>query len=243
VLHIGWTKPLVATISKFPHSIRSQVAIKVDYCEESDADSDIIEDDISEDGAKHLSTIGERRRRRAASISSSTPDETLGENGLNRPSNGHGRKVLKFEKDGDVKDLVSTGAEFNRVSNSEHDTKQWRKLSLAHRNTRSSGLYDDIRMYEYMSDQEDEGKTAQVILISKKLAGLKNLLIADKLNTSAIQLQLTAQSQVNVNKRSRSGATKSGLGSNAGSELDFVSTTTTTLMRTNNTNGKRVRRD
>ena len=30
VLHIGWTKPIVSTISKFPYRTRSQIIIKVD---------------------------------------------------------------------------------------------------------------------------------------------------------------------------------------------------------------------
>lgn len=42
-----------------------------------------------------------------------------------------------------------------------------------------------------------------VTLSSQKIAGLKHLLLADKLNTSAIQLQLTAQSQVDTKKRYR----------------------------------------
>jgi menin len=42
-----------------------------------------------------------------------------------------------------------------------------------------------------------------VTLTSQKIAGLKHLLLADKLNTSAIQLQLTAQSQVDTKKRYR----------------------------------------
>lgn len=35
------------------------------------------------------------------------------------------------------------------------------------------------------------------------MTGLKDLLLSEKLNTSAIQLQLTAQSQVQVVKRGR----------------------------------------
>lgn len=42
---------------------------------------------------------------------------------------------------------------------------------------------------------------ATVTLSSQKMAGLRELLLSEKLNTSAIQLQLTAQSQVQVVKR------------------------------------------
>jgi menin len=36
VLHIGWAKPLVATIAKFPHYIRAKVDIKADINEENE---------------------------------------------------------------------------------------------------------------------------------------------------------------------------------------------------------------
>ncbi|KFM78799.1 Menin, partial [Stegodyphus mimosarum] len=45
--------------------------------------------------------------------------------------------------------------------------------------------------------------SACVTLMSQKMKGLKDLLLAEKLNTSAIQLLLTAQSQVQVVKRGR----------------------------------------
>ena len=40
VLHIGWAKPLVATIAKFPHYIRAKVDIKAENNEESDEQTD-----------------------------------------------------------------------------------------------------------------------------------------------------------------------------------------------------------
>lgn len=41
------------------------------------------------------------------------------------------------------------------------------------------------------------------MLYSQKMKGLKDLLLAEKLNTSAVSLQLTAQSQVQVGKKTR----------------------------------------
>ena len=215
VLHIGWTKPLVATISKFPYSIRSQVAIKVDYSDESDFESEL-DDDIIEDGSgRHLvSTIGERRRRRAATVSSVTPDEANGMENITCRQHSNGltkgtKKVLKMEKDTETQEFVdqmaSPAAEDSKPSSgfhSEQEFNSWKKPISSHRG--------DARVNDEV-DSEDENKTAVAILTSKKFAGLKNLLTADKLNTSAIQLQLTAQSQVNVNKRSRSGNTISNI--------------------------------
>lgn len=45
----------------------------------------------------------------------------------------------------------------------------------------------------------------RLTLRSQKMKGLKDLLLAEKLNTHAISLQLTAQSQVQVNKKGRGG--------------------------------------
>ena len=61
------------------------------------------------------------------------------------------------------------------------------------------------RHFNAYSNNKEEVKEDKpsVTLSSQKIAGLKHLLLADKLNTSAIQLQLTAQSQVDTKKRYR----------------------------------------
>lgn len=46
-----------------------------------------------------------------------------------------------------------------------------------------------------------EKSPPKLILFSRKMRGLKDLLLAEKLNTQAISLQLTAQSQVQFNKK------------------------------------------
>ncbi len=68
-------------------------------------------------------------------------------------------------------------------------------------NTSQQNLIFGKQLTTNRDDFHDEKTT--VTLSSQKIAGLKHLLLADKLNTSAIQLQLTAQSQVNINKRYR----------------------------------------
>lgn len=175
VLHVGWTQPLVSTISKFPYTTRAHVSIKIDWSRFSLMDSDIEEDDV-EDGHHHhhqTTTIGERRRRRAASAGSNCTDEEHRKNGH------HHHKQEEFT-DSDLDSKGSSGDKRIRRGSECSEIK--------------SGS----------EDENDDGKTI-VLLSSKKFAGLRSLLTADKLNTSAIQLQLTAQSQVNVNKRSRSG--------------------------------------
>lgn len=51
----------------------------------------------------------------------------------------------------------------------------------------------------------EEPKRPEIKLYSHKMKGLKNLLLAEKLNTQAILLQMTAQSQVGAGKKSSRG--------------------------------------
>ncbi len=62
-------------------------------------------------------------------------------------------------------------------------------------NNGKNDLYDD---YEILIP-----KRPVITLTSHKMKGLKDLLLAEKLNTNAISLQITAQSQVHVGKKSR----------------------------------------
>jgi menin len=51
----------------------------------------------------------------------------------------------------------------------------------------------------------DESESPRITLYSQKMKGLKDLLLAEKLNTHAVSLQLTAQSQVQIGKKTRGG--------------------------------------
>lgn len=203
VLHIGWTKPLVATINKFDWATRRQVAMKVEHFGGGEAESDYESDqekveqtdevaEGGEDSKHHLSmSIGERRRRRAASENSGT-------------GGGHQQHGHALEEGTDLKNASSAANTNGHRSTTTSSTKRHFKSEPA------DGGEDSA-----MASSEDETATTTtssaaqkkvvVVLSSKKFAGLRSLLTAEKLNTSAIQLQLTAQSQVNVNRRSRSG--------------------------------------
>ena len=52
-------------------------------------------------------------------------------------------------------------------------------------------------------DENEKFDQPTVILLSEKMKGLKDLILAEKLNNKAISLQLTAQSQVQVAKKNR----------------------------------------
>lgn len=64
-------------------------------------------------------------------------------------------------------------------------------------------IFIQLLLHSWQEEDEKVADAASVTLTSHKMTGLKDLLLAEKLNTSAIQLQLTAQSQVQVVKRGR----------------------------------------
>lgn len=151
VLHIGWAKPLVNTISKFDASVRSQVVIIND---ESDKESTC---NNNNDSCKTLegSTLSDITLNAKDSVDPKIKALTAacGERLLNR----------NFLIQGGCEPFVE-GASTSVVLNVEVKPK--------------------------------------LILYSQKMKGLKDLLLAEKLNTQAISLQLTAQSQVQFNKKS-----------------------------------------
>ena len=76
---------------------------------------------------------------------------------------------------------------------------------------------DDVKSVPVIKEtevkEEDlEPKRPEIKLYSQKMKGLRNLLLAEKLNTQAILLQMTAQSQVGAGKRESRGwnATEGG---------------------------------
>jgi menin len=135
ILHIGWAKPLVNTISKFDAEVRAQVNI---VCHEDDDDKPI----------KH-----------------STNEKT--EDISNEPDP---------KKQGNGK---------------EDDVKE----SVPQPNTVPRELSEEM--------EEVANSHPTTTLYSQKMKGLKNLLLSEKLNTHAISLHLTAQSQVFVNKKQK----------------------------------------
>jgi menin len=63
---------------------------------------------------------------------------------------------------------------------------------------------ETIPKVEEKEEEQKENKRPTIILHSQKMKELKDLLLAEKLNTHAISLHLTAQSQVQVGKKGRS---------------------------------------
>lgn len=253
VLHIGWARPLVGTIAKFPASVRSAVSVHASTGDEEeeaeqknhkDAPPSVSKEDSKkgsetssqdslmadgkmpkeEDFLKSLENqLGQSNGpphpdivalAAACAENILNPDYLLGCGEPFSTKNGNnGLSALKAsESDFMVGDLFDP-----KVNGHACPDDLIRAVQQEANNNNSSFSFDDddldlddtkaalsAKPEKSGSRSSGDGGAATVTLSSQKMAGLKDLLLAEKLNTSAIQLQLTAQSQVQVVKRGQS---------------------------------------
>lgn len=191
VLHIGWARPLVNTISKFDAGIRAQVIIE---CYDAEAKQE-----------------EERAQKRETS-----PEETL--------NNNNNNYCKTKERGNTARDLIKS-LESKVPSNPApmHPSIQALTAACSEKILNRDYLLqgggepfvappDDALPPAPSTSQENldpevetdsENEKPRITLYSQKMKGLKDLLLAEKLNTHAISLQLTAQSQVQIGKKSR----------------------------------------
>lgn len=229
ILHIGWAKQLCYTISKFDYDIRSQVKIitRSDY-----GDDNNNKKTESEVETPKVVKSPEKVCEFPALPSLEELTVACGEKILNPDFLLHGGGVSPFtEPNGDTKTIdesikspkiiedkvfspapalaspqsiaspqlasPSTASDDNRseVVKSEEDTNDTN-------NNGKPESYDDFDL--------QTPKRPVITLRSRKMRGLKDLLLSEKLNTNAISLQITAQSHIGKKSRgSTSGADES----------------------------------
>ncbi|XP_055917116.1 menin [Eupeodes corollae] len=252
ILHIGWAKPLVNTISKFDYDIRSQVVINV--LEESEdfkstklkknptyatkGNSLRTENKLVEGNNNNSITcydklvLPESKLDKKSELSTTLADITAacGEKILNPDFLLQGGGQL-FTTDPKYLAARSDAKQNDDVTTSKNTRKQsplaFPKLILPPISTSPKHIlqYDDD--YEFMP------KHPVIFLHSQKMKGIKDLLLNEKLNTHAISLQVTAHSV--VNKKAR-GAEKSVL--NTGCQASVQATESSMVTRP-----KRARRE
>ncbi|GIX84300.1 menin [Caerostris extrusa] len=241
-VHIGWAKPLVSTISKFPGKVRRMVDItvpekklendlEVTDCEtncdgkrpsektKSGKENSVngsAEEKLSKSNNNHKNVSSEKEKSKGKKKDTSTGQETeflqTLETQINSDEEPHpniralaaacGDNILNPEY------LLGSGEPFSSRSSSSSCEMQ---DGLNSKSNGTSVVPDfnseaglDIDTSTTFSQTDDAASdSVSVTLMSQKMKGLKDLLLAEKLNTSAIQLQLTAQSQVQVVKRGR----------------------------------------
>ncbi|GFS93456.1 menin [Nephila pilipes] len=241
VLHIGWAKPLVSTISKFPGKVRCMVDITVPE-KKLDLDLDITdcekhegkrpsekvktgkensmngstEDKFSKSNSNRKSASSENEKSKGKKKDTSAGHEseflqTL-ETQINSDEEPHPNIMALAAACGDnilnPEYLLGSGEPFSSRSSSLSSEMQDGLSSKSNGTPVVPDLNSepglDIDSTSAFSQNDDPvSNSASVTLTSQKMKGLKDLLLAEKLNTSAIQLQLTAQSQVQVVKRGR----------------------------------------
>lgn len=202
VLHIGWAKPLVHTISKFDADVRAQVIIE----QSNDADENFNTKDgeknkENESSDGHLNNNVEAFKTRELiknleSKVSRNDDESASLNPkIVALTAACSEKILNPKyliQGGDepfVKGLVSDSESlFFRESEKQSETTDDLEASTS----------KDVSKQYPMTNPHPK-----ITLHSQKMIGLKDLLLAEKLNTHAISLQLTAQSQVQISKKGR----------------------------------------
>lgn len=172
VLHIGWAKPLVNTISKFDAEVRSQVVILGRGLLEGS------EKDGKDGGGDVLNNNNDCCKTREGDLISTLESKVKDSKqaalhpSIEALTAACGERILN-------RDFLIQGGGEPFVGGTELAT--------------TSGI-DLLRT---------ETTQPKLVLHSEKMRGLKELLLAEKLNTHAISLQLTAQSQVQIGKKAR----------------------------------------
>nr|CAD7439136.1 unnamed protein product [Timema bartmani] len=168
VLHIGWAKPLVNTISKFDAEVRAQVII--------------------EEGVSGHSGVSDKDSPRCINNNYCKEEERQLHPTIAALAAACGEKILNpdFLLQGGGEPFVEAKVELKKEGGEDTPSPP------------STSAQDNSQ-----GCQEVGAGRPRITLHSQKMRGLKDLLLAEKLNTHAISLQLTAQSQVQVGKKTR----------------------------------------
>jgi len=194
VLHIGWARPLVNTISKFDASIRAQVVIE---CYDPET----------------------KQKEETAQKRETSPDETLNNNNNNycktKERGNAARDLIKSLESKVPTNSASTHPSIQALTAACSEKILNRDYLLQGGGEPFVAPSDGTLPPAPSTSQEnikpeveanpDTNEKPRITLYSQKMKGLKDLLLAEKLNTHAISLQLTAQSQVQIGKKSRGG--------------------------------------
>lgn len=265
ILHIGWSKQLCFSISKFDYDIRSQVKIiiKSDFNDDDDDNNNKKNESSTESDLRK--TIDSNKEDllsiKSPSSNSDTKNEfpmlpsldeltaACGEKILNPDFLLHGGGVPFTEPTSDDSEgktngilekkdfqkestkVETTTNASNKVSKPEDKVLSPIQKDMASPQSSASPqlasplttVFTDDTKSELVKSEEEQSndtnnngkaetfddfdlhapKRPTIILKSRKMKGLKDLLLAEKLNTNAISLQITAQSHIG-NKKSRS---------------------------------------
>ncbi|CAB1420132.1 unnamed protein product [Pleuronectes platessa] len=174
VLHVGWATYLVQSLSRFDAQVRQKVSIITKEPESQD------DDDQSSDDPREGRRRGPRRESRLEEQNSSSPPAAPTSPSTLLQAAVQPRKV-------------GEGGGRRRSSLSQRSGDAEGKPKSPSPDSASSPL----------SQQQASPSPAGPVVVfqSEKMKGMKELLRAAKVNSSAIKLQLTAQSQVQMKRQ------------------------------------------
>ncbi|XP_058790079.1 menin [Phymastichus coffea] len=201
VLHIGWARPLVNTISKFDASIRAQVMIDCYTEQKLDGSSD---ENLNNNNNNYYKTKERCSATRdlIKSLESKVPENLEPMHpGIQALAAACGEKILNrdYLLQGDGEPFVAPADTMLDLPMSTSSV-----CGISTPSTSQDSLDDGLSEID-LEIESDENESPRIMLYSQKMKGLKDLLLAEKLNTHAVSLQLTAQSQVQVGKKTRGG--------------------------------------
>uniref|UniRef100_A0A182T9T3 Menin n=1 Tax=Anopheles maculatus TaxID=74869 RepID=A0A182T9T3_9DIPT len=227
ILHIGWAKPLVATIAKFDHDIRSQVIIKC-------ADQEPQAQHGQENGKNGTDDSALHHHHNNNNIAKADANVTNGGRS-NGSSSGKGSSLPKSlealvgkcgEKLLNPEFLLQGGGQPFTTEESAEPSSDGETISSTAAGESNGKRNDGVRKVEQLAKAEKpdtvddmEPKRPVIVLYSQKMKGLKDLLLTEKLNTNAISLQITAQSQVQVGGKKLRGSHMASLGGVGGGSI------------------------
>ncbi|XP_022652874.1 menin-like [Varroa jacobsoni] len=185
VLHIGWAKPFVSVLNKFPASTRKAVHI-VSLGDPADSSRNNNNEIKSENDLQPSPSSGGEDR-------SETPTRrgSQSRKSRNQAQHLHDRNAEESTSGQPVPGPADRDAKEGEASQDMNDND----IKKEFRREESPGL-SKVSDEERAFREEHEKKQDTVVFSSQKMIGLRHLLLADKLNISAIQLQLTAQSHL-----------------------------------------------
>uniref|UniRef100_A0A182K7E1 Menin n=1 Tax=Anopheles christyi TaxID=43041 RepID=A0A182K7E1_9DIPT len=226
ILHIGWAKPLVATIAKFDHDIRSQVIIKCADQEPQAQQQQYGQENGSKNGTDD--SLQHHNNNNIVKIDANCVTNGTRANGSSAAAKGNllpkslealvgkcGEKLLNPEfllqgggqpftteesaPSSDGEGTVSSTAVDNKPTQAACNGKREEAVVKKQQDEeQQKSVKKEKQREESAVNDAMEPKRPIIVLYSQKMKGLKDLLLTEKLNTNAISLQITAQSQVQV---------------------------------------------
>lgn len=184
VLHVGWATYLVQSLSRFDAQVRQKVSIITKEPESQD------EDDQSSDDPREGRRRGPRRESKLEEQSSPPP-----------PSSAPPTSPSSQPPPSSQPKKVSEGGGRRRSSQSVRGGDAEGKPKSPSPDSSPSSTQQPQQQQETSPSPTCPPTGPVVVFQSEKMKGMKELLCAAKVNSSAIKLQLTAQSQVQMKRQ------------------------------------------